>query len=355
MSIVYGLHTWSAEGEIMLVERFSRVKIEKWTLFFAGAVFLSALAFFAYLGSFSRFWADDYCYSAIMKQSGWLRGIVVYYLTTGNRFSTIATVGLIDLFGPRSLSFLPMLLLAFWVWAWFYFLFQICQLFSWSIPKPWLFFVALLQVYFVTLLTPSRLQVIYWRLGILHYSFPLPLLLLQLGWFAGYFRRTFCTRTPALDTQGEKPLPVSRPAVLVLLVSTLGSFYAAGQSETPAFMQAGIYGMILLACLLFLKGSRRVFTVWLMAASLLGTLLAVLIIFNSPFNATRLHDMPVPQNLLLIIPYSFRYVFEFFFYSIRGQLVPYLVFFVTNVAVFFLILNKARLSFPYRAIGAGFF
>jgi len=43
---------------------------------FGTVVFSVGLAFFASAGTYSRFWADDYCYSAVVKIDGVLRGVV---------------------------------------------------------------------------------------------------------------------------------------------------------------------------------------------------------------------------------------------------------------------------------------
>jgi hypothetical protein len=125
----------------MVLRRFSSGNVSKGIALFGSVVIAAALAFFGYIGTFSRFWADDYCYSALINQYGWLNGIKMYYLTSGNRFSTIATVGLIDLLGPRVISFLPVSLLAFWVIAWYVFLNGVRRLLSWKVERAWLLWI----------------------------------------------------------------------------------------------------------------------------------------------------------------------------------------------------------------------
>jgi hypothetical protein len=327
--------------ENMVTKRVSFEIANKWIAVLGIGIFAAAIAYFAFIGSFTRFWADDYCYSALIKQYGWLRGIEMWYLTSGNRFSTIATIGLIDVFGPRVGSFLPLSLLIFWFLGWFIFLDQVDRLFSWKVNRFWLVLIALVQVYFVTLLSPDRLQTIYWRMASLHYSFPMPFMLAQLGLTAGYLRW--------ITLNGGK----SRSVFWVLLISGLAAFYNAGQSEPPAFMQAGVYVVIMGACWFFLKGRPRVLAMRLLAVPLAGTLLGILILFVSPYNANRLHYMPRPDNLLLIIPYSIRYVLEFFFYSIRGQITPFVIFMGSCFAVSLLILLEKEIKMPFRSVGIG--
>lgn len=325
----------------MFTKRVSFEIANKWIAVFGIGIFAAAIAYFAYIGSFTRFWADDYCYSALIKQYGWLRGIEMWYLTSGNRFSTIATIGLIDVFGPRVVSFLPLSLLFFWFLGWFIFLDQLDRLFSWKTNRYWLILIALVQVYFVTLLSPDRLQTIYWRMGSLHYSFPMPFMLAQLGLTASYFRW--------ISLNGGNP----RSIFWVLLISGLAAFYIAGQSEPPAFMQAGVYVVMMGVCWFFLKGKPRFLALRLLAAPLVGTLLGILILFLSPYNANRLFYTPRPDNLFLIIPYSIRYVLEFFYYSIRGQITPFAVFVGVCLAVSLLIFLKHQIKMPLRYVGIG--
>jgi hypothetical protein len=322
-------------------KRFSLGILSEWAAWVGAGVFTAALAFFASIGSYSRLWADDYCYSALIKQHGWLGGVKMWFLTSGNRFSSAGTVGLIDVFGPRAISFLPMLLLVAWAAAWFAFLDQVRQLFLPQLERRWMLLLSLVQVYFVTLLSPDRLQVIYWRMGLLHYSFPLPLLLLHLGWSAGYFRRVFLTGAPVHLNHW------------VLLVSGLWTFYNAGHSETAAFMQAGIYGVLLFTCWVLLKGSQRVGALKLAGASLAGTGVGILVMFLSPSNSDRLVGMASPDNLWLIIPHAFRYVLDFIFFSIRGQVTPYVVYFFACAAISLLMLIQAKSSFSPRSIVVG--
>jgi hypothetical protein len=325
-----------------MAKRFSLSEIIGWAVWIGCAVFGAALAFFAWIGSHSRFWADDYCYSALEKKFGLLGGIWEWYMASGNRFSSIGTVGVVDVFGSRAVAFLPGLLLALWVLAWFVFLDQLRQLLCQSIRRRWLVLAALVQVYFVTLLSPDRLQVIYWRMGMLHYSFPLPLLLLQLGWLVWNLRQV-----------GDPQTKPSRLWPWVLLISGVWAFFNAGHSETAAFMQAGIYGVLLLTASLLLRKPQRARAVQLTGISALGAAAAILFMFLSPSNTHRLVGMPSPDNLWLIIPTAFRYVFDFIFYSIRGQLTPYLVFGAMSAAVSFLVLLAKPLRISMRAVWLG--
>ena len=208
-------------------------------------VFLAGLSLFIYAGTYSRFWADDYCYSATVKQFGLFRGLLDWYNTSGNRLSTLVVVALVDVFGPGFIRFTTLAVLALWVGAWLFFLNQLRRLFQWTVAWHWLALLALVEVYFAVLLAPDRLQTIYWRMGTLHYTLPLPLLLINLGLLAGCYRSRGCFRWRGRHIAWVAPL------------SAFLAFFAAGLSETFAALQTGALALAVLPGLLFLRGPRR--------------------------------------------------------------------------------------------------
>lgn len=278
-------------------------------------VFLGGLALFAYVGSFTRFWADDYCYSAVARQNGFWGGITEWYLHSGNRFSAIASVAVFDgLFGSSNVIFLPGLLLSLWVVSWIFLLDRLInRLLGWHVNRLWLALFGLMQVFFVVLLSPDRLQTVYWRMGMLHYAFPLPLLLIVLGLTAGNLHQHI--------------------RLWLVLVSAGIAFYAAGQSETYAMLQVGVLSLGLVAALVFYKDARRGRAAAWLGVPLLSSLAVIALMFLSPSLSDRLSVMPAPTNLWLIAPYTLRYVSDFIFYSIRGQVMPYAVYLLLVAAM----------------------
>lgn len=274
------------------------------------ATALLGLALFARAGWYARFWADDYCYTATIKQLGLFSGLVDWYQHSGNRLSTLVVVALSDLAGWNVVRFLPGLVLAMWAGAWLFFLMRLHKVLRKAlrldIAWPWLGLVALSQVYYAALLAPDRLQTLYWRMGTLHYSLPMPLLLVNLGLLLG------CCRLPC------------KQVAWLALASGLLSFFTAGLSETAAALEAGVFLTAGLAAGVFLRGAQRRHLLRLLAAPLAGALLMMLVMLSAPANAWRQAVLPPPHNLLLIAPYSLRYAADFIFYALRGQVTPYL-------------------------------
>jgi len=295
-------------------------RIEKAVILAASLLYLGCLALFAYAGAFTRYWADDYCYSAVLKQYGAWGGIVDWYIYSGNRFSAVASVAVLDGLGPANVAILPPVMLVFWVLAWLFFLKQLfLRLFRWQISRRWLFLLSLVQVLFGVLLAPDRLQTIYWRMGVLHYTLPLPLMLVLLGWTVGNIRR------PVRDRKNS--------ALWLLLASFGTSFFAAGQSETFAMLQIGVLGMGLLVGLFFCPDTPRAQAAIWWGVPLVSSLLVIIVMFLSPSLSSRLAVMPAPTNIWLVVPYTLRYVTDFIFYSIRGQIVPFGMYFFSITAI----------------------
>lgn len=67
---------------------------------------------FIYTGAFSRYQADDYCFSSSLIQNGYLGALEESYQTWSNRFSTILVIGLIDPLKVIGLRILPGILIS---------------------------------------------------------------------------------------------------------------------------------------------------------------------------------------------------------------------------------------------------
>ena len=274
------------------------------------ALLLACLGWLAATGSLTRYWADDYCYSYVMQAGGFLRGPIDWYLSSGNRFSTIYLAGLQDVFGPGAIRWIPGLVLLAWTAAWILFLTRLARLFQTRLSVLWALPFALAQVFFAALLAPDRLQTLYWRMGTLHYTVPLVLLLLSLALAAVQLRR-----------DGKSP---GWALGLFLL-----AFFAGGFSETYAALQAGLYALILACALIFAQ--RPVQSRWkrsLLRAfipALLGALAAMVVELLSPSNAWRQAALPPPASLWQLLYYILRYTFDFTRDTLRGMPLPLLV------------------------------
>lgn len=301
-------------------------RIARFAAFFSLVVFTLALGLFAYAGTYARYWADDYCYSGVVRQMGLLRGVVDWYSTSGNRVSAVFAVALSDLFGQVGIRFLPMAILALWAGAWLFFLWKLTGRLNWTPASTlWLGLLAVVLVFFAALLAPDRLQTLYWRMGTFHYTLPLPLLLVNLGLLVSFWRR-----------------PV-RPGWAGPLSGGLALF-AAGLSETFVALQTVLLLAMLAAALLFARHAwQRGSTPRLLAWPLAGSLGMMVLMLLSPGNAFRQAVLPPPANLFEIVPVSLRYGWDFIYQTLRGAPTPFLVY-VLLVGLIALLAYRDRAS-----------
>ena len=265
---------------------------------------LSGLGATAYAGTFSRYWADDYCYAAVVQRDGLIQGVQYWYQNGGNRFAAFLAVGLSEFFGQKAVSVLPALLLAGWVWAAYYALKGAVRLAGWQVSRLWLWTAAAGWVFVAVYTSPDRLQTLYWRMGLLHYSLPLVLLLLQAG---------ILLNAPAGLSGGR--------LMLVTAANGLLALFSAGLSETAAALQTTLY--LLAAGWLLLRGGaeKRGWSVALIGG-LGASLLAMLIMALSPANAWRQALLPPPPTLTVLVQFVLRYTLDFVLDTLRTLPLP---------------------------------
>jgi hypothetical protein len=262
------------------------------------------LAVTAFAGRFSRLWADDYCYAAVVQRDGLIQGVHYWYQNGGNRFAAFLAVGVSEFFGQGVVSLLPALLLAGWIGAAYYALKGVVRLAGWRVSRVWLWTAAAGWVFVAVYTSPDRLQTLYWRMGLLHYSLPLVLLLIQGG---------LLLNAPA-GLSGRR-------LALVTAENGLLALFSAGLSETAAAMQTSLY--LLTTGWLLLRGGadRRGWSV-ISIAGLVASLLAMLIMALSPANAWRQALLPPPPTPMVLVQFVVRYTLDFVLDTLRTLPLP---------------------------------
>lgn len=265
---------------------------------------LSGLGATAYAGTFSRYWADDYCYAAVVQRDGLIQGVQYWYQNGGNRFATFLAVGMSEFFGQKAVSWLPGLLLAGWIGSAYYALKGAVRLLGRRVSRVWLWTAAAGWVFVAVYTSPDRLQTLYWRMGLLHYSLPLVLLLLQTG---------ILLNVPAGLSW--------RRLALVTAANGLLALFSAGLSETAAALQTTLY--LLAAGWLLLRGGAQK-RGWLVVLSggLGVSVLAMLIMALSPANAWRQALLPPPPTLAVLVQFVLRYTLDFVLDTLRTLPLP---------------------------------
>lgn len=313
-------------------------RIARFAAFFGLVVFALALGLFAYAGTYARYWADDYCYSGVVRQMGLLQGVGDWYTTSGNRVSALFAVAFSDLFGQVGIRFLLMAILVLWVGAWLFFLWKLTSRLNWMpVNTLWLGLLAAIAVFFAALLAPDRLQTIYWRMGNFHYTLPLSLLLINLGLLTTFWRRPY------------------RPW-WVAPISGLLALFAAGFSETFVALQTSLLLAILAAALIFARSAdQRRSSSRILAWPLAGSLGMMVLMLLSPGNAFRQAVLPPPASLFEIVPISLRYGWDFIYQTLRGAPTPFLVYVLLVGLIAWLAYRDRGSLLPVRGALIGIF
>ena len=270
------------------------VEILRWV---AALSLLIPLVVHAYLGSLSRFIADDYCAAAMVRIHGVWGATGQLYQTWSGRFSANFLDSFVTFLGPQAASLLPGLFLL----AWLSFLVWVAyRLFSKTALRGSL----LVAVAFSTLLlvsvlqlTPQVNQSLYWGAGMRSVVSPLVVSAAHCGVILCIWHG-LCS---------------NRMAVLWVALCGVMAFLAGGFSETFAALQTTIFVIALVfGWIAFPKESRhtvnRVF-----GTGVLASLAALAVTVAAPGNFFRQQHFPPPPDvvdLVVITLFSFAGFFE---------------------------------------------
>ena len=242
-----------------------------------------ALFVFGYLGSFTRFIADDYCSAYYAKELGLFSSILFSYRTINGRYSVYGIDWIVlNLIDAYHIGWVPPLALVIWTIAAFLAIYSLLS----TQKKPrdivWhALLVAVIALFLILLLGPNINQSLYWWNGMRAYAFPLIVLTFWISillWM-------------------RKKMTSKQRMVAGAFLSFLLFFLSGGLSETYLVMQ-----LSLLLFLAFLKvlHERKVSIdrdMLLILAGILGTFLSLSIVLHSHANVIRRSVMPATPDL----------------------------------------------------------
>ena len=263
--------------------------------------FAIALLIFAYLGTFSRYQADDYCIAAYVRLMGFWKTQTYMYTNWANSFSTNFLLSTIVFIGPRILPALPALVLLFWVFAIYWCISNALP----SLVHGIAFLLAEMLVFFVIFEAPERYQTLYWLSGMIPYLLSLVLLT-----FLGHITLVMAKRI------------IIKPNWMIYVGMGLASFLIGGFSETTVALQIGVFSLALIGVwFAHKKGTpRRGFI--LLGIGFVSTLLSMLVLIIAPGNIVRQALLPPPPNLIKLVTLSLRFALDFSRDSLKSLPLP---------------------------------
>ncbi len=273
------------------------------------------LVFLAYVGSYGRYWADDWCYNLDFRRMGVLGSLQGYFFTganahrgyTTNRYSLTLLSGLLYLPGIAGVKILATLIIVLWILGLLWLFFNLSRLY-----KPFPLFAAFPSAVFLSCFllyfSPQRFQILYWRSGV-HYSFTI---------IAGLFLAALIT-SQMIDAYAGK---------FTMVGIALLAFLSGGLSETGCvYLFSGMF--LLLTAAWFGRQrqwdwAKRSFPHILIGCVALLTSMIVLIV--SPSN-DRYQTMSVKSAVLSSVPFlSLRFSLDFIVDSLKSLPLPHLIF-----------------------------
>ena len=235
------------------------------------------LAGHLFLGTFSRYIADDFCTAAHLRRFGFWDSQIAWYLGWSGRFAFTFLVNVTHLVGPRLTPWLPSLAIGAWFGALLLLLRQADR--AWTRRAPFMVTLVLASLTLTLTLegSPNIYQSLYWQTGMLTYSFPLILGTLYLAWVL----RSLIS-----------PIPPPQVSPRAFLGSVLLTFLAGGFSETYASLQFAGLVAGLLGCGVLMRGTRRANALQMLGAGLVGAVLSLIAVALAPGNIVRMSAMP---------------------------------------------------------------
>jgi len=286
---------------------------------------LAGLAYFAYQGFYNRNWSDDWCYSRDFKYHGFVK-TAGFYFATGDeairgwsldRYSMTIVSGIANLPGVFGTQIFTAITIVLWFAALYWTASNLAKLNKVDVPKSVLLLLSGLILYYTLYISPDRFQILYWRSGVIPYSYTLISGLILLGLIA----------SQALKVDLSKP-----SLVLTAFVGVLGG----GFSEVGSALLFSGATLLLVVAWFFRREKKEwalcsfptILTAWV---SLLTALALLLIAPSNDMRYTTAQDAP---NDPLLVPFlSLKSAIFFIGDSLRTLPVPHLILFAAFVSL----------------------
>jgi hypothetical protein len=288
----------------------SRTRFPTLIVFLGIATFSVALLGYAYLGIFSRYYADDYCVSRMIYSMGFWKSQVVLYNVWSNRYAGMFMLNMTEVFGRSAIQALPVIIVVSLVISTSWAAWQIVRSIRLPLSKWEVFLLAESIIFFTILESPDRYQTLYWRSAAFYYTVPLVFHALLIG----------------LVVNRMNAAPLSRVARWgSMILCGLLCFFTGGFSETNLLIQLGFVGLSMVAMLVLIKKPDRQVGLSMLWSALIGSLLALLMVLVSPGNDVRQALLPPPGSLLQAGFESMMNGFLFIHITLSDHIIPVLI------------------------------
>ena len=261
------------------------------------ALFCAPLVIHVYLGSYSRFIADDFCSSAVARSRGIFGGSLYWYINWNGRFSANFLDSLFGYLGPAATPFATGLVVTAWFIVLAIALVQIlppvekreAQLLESGI-------IAAMVLFAVLHVIPLVGQSLYWGQGMRSVVPPLILATVYIAFIA--------KKSKSQDTV----------TLSWLIATALLTLIAVGFAETHFAVQTAaiVFALVIPSVFKRYAPSNKRNYFLLLIVGLAGSLAGGLLMFVAPGNKFRQSAFPPPPPLPELLSISLRGLREFF-------------------------------------------
>ena len=294
---------------------------------------LLAIGVQAYLGTFNRYIADDYCESVQVRDEPVLSAVVNRYMDgsfrSSDRYSNLMFVGISQMLGKYNNQILPASMLIIWLVGLIWSLNQIRKLMELRLSRIFDLLIAISITFFSMWQAPNPFQTFIWRSGMATHFAPLAFLSLFVGF-------VLCQ----INT-GKKP------GVWVYLFVVFCAFIIGGFSEPPATFMIASLVLLILSIRWWDNDAKKSRTLTFLAYSLIGFLLAFFTMFLSPGNVS--HGTASLSNLPVAFLRTIQFTYNFMDDTVRTLPFPTLISVLTSFVISFVfsLISGNNLS-PYQ-------
>ena len=297
--------------------RVSKEKLLESLLPIGAIATLIPLALYGYLGTFSRYGSDDYCISAFYLQKNLVNAMIQRYMTATSRYTNIIFTGLADkLFGWYNVAILPALMLTLFVWGLCLLLKEIAGMLRLEWSRWMILLLALWVVYFSVAQAPNLYETLYWRAGMTSHFAPL----VFIPFFGAFLLRQ-------IRKTHDHP-----PSFWMQVACFLMPLLIGGLSEPPTALMITVLFLATVAAW-WSEARYRRSVLRLLIPSLLGALIALIIMAAAPANALR--TQTATPGLMELISRIIYYPLFFIIDTLRAYPIPTLASIIVPALLFY--------------------
>ena len=276
------------------------------------------LALYGYLGTFSRYGSDDYCISAFYIQKNIVNAMIQRYMTATSRYTNIIFTGLADkIFGWYNVAILPVLMLTLFVLGFYLLLREIAEMLRLEWSRGLVFLLALWVVYFSIAQAPNLYETLYWRAGMTSHFAPLV--------FIPFFGAFLLKRIRRVQERS--------PSLWVQTACFIIPLVIGGLSEPPTALMITILSLATVGAAWWSEARYRGSVLSLLIPSLLGALIALIIMVVAPANALR--TQTATPGLVELVSRIIYYPLYFIVDTLRAYPIPTLASVIVPALLFY--------------------